>query len=57
MEKIKLLPWEADEKQSEEPEINLEKSSVVKKHKRYQGYKEDPFVFMSDNDIVWPQIR
>ncbi|VVC46159.1 Hypothetical protein CINCED_3A003626 [Cinara cedri] len=56
--KIQLLPWEASEKKNENlSEMIPEKPIAVKKKKRYQGYKEDPFVFLSDDDKVWPEIR
>ncbi|XP_050530543.1 tRNA (cytosine(34)-C(5))-methyltransferase isoform X2 [Daktulosphaira vitifoliae] len=58
--KIKSLPWEVSPQ-----EMNLDDKTTENKldHKRkqkknkYHGYKEDPFVFMDENDIVWPEIR
>lgn len=67
MEKIKPLPWETNLKQTEvETEVETDKSvNDVKnnehkrkvKKRRFQGYKEDPFVFLTNDDPVWPEIR
>lgn len=63
MKKIKALPWETVSKKTEEEEDkNVDKKDVLKGLKkqqkpRYRGYKEDPFVFLTSDDIVWPGIR
>lgn len=63
MEKIKVLPWESNLKQiieeNEKLDENIDERNIKKRKKkiRYQGYKEDPFVFLTDDDIVWPEIR
>lgn len=59
---MKPLPWETNIKPNE---VGTEKSDDVEnkgnkrkqKKRRYQGYKEDPFVFLSNDDPVWPEIR
>lgn len=59
LEKVKPLPWEKNIKQSEdeiEKPINENKRRKEKK-RRYQGYREDPFVFMTEDDPIWPAIR
>lgn len=63
MEKIKPLPWETTSKQNEDEideSVNVVKNTEHKrkeKKRRFQGYKEDPFVFLTDDDPVWPEIR
>lgn len=64
MEKIKPLPWETTLKKTNEVEtdesVNVVKNTERKrkeKKRRFQGYKEDPFVFLTDDDPVWPEIR
>lgn len=68
-----LLPWERKPKeQSETTELTESKSvsdistpdAVVeekqgpqRKKRRIYGYKEDPFVFFTDEEDVWPQIK
>lgn len=63
MEKIKPLPWETTLKRNEieiDESVNVVKNTEHKrkeKKRRFQGYKEDPFVFLTDDDPVWPAIR
>lgn len=63
MEKIKPLPWETNLKQSEvetNESVNVIKNTEHKrkeKKRKFQGYKEDPFVFLTNDDPVWPEIR
>lgn len=63
MEKVKPLPWETSIKQGNsevEKSVNDSETKGPKrkeKKKRYQGYKEDPFVFLANDDPVWPEIR
>lgn len=63
MEKINALPWESNLKQivgeNGKPDGNINERDTKKRQKkiRYQGYKEDPFVFLTNDDIVWPEIR
>lgn len=33
------------------------KEAVPRKKRRIQGYKEDPFVFLSENDEIWKAVR
>jgi len=58
LEKLKPLPWEIIIKNN--TEVDIIKNPVIsrKKLKRcLQGYKEDPFVFLTNDDSVWPEIR
>lgn len=63
LEKVKPLPWETNVKESEIEADKLVTDVEVKDHRRkqkkrrYQGYKEDPFVFLNNDDPVWPEIR
>lgn len=63
LEKVKSLPWETNVKESEIEPNKLVNEVENKDHKRkqkkrkYQGYKEDPFVFLNNDDPVWPEIR
>lgn len=38
-----------------EHEDNL--PSNQRKRRRFEGYKEDPFVFFNDDETVWPDIK
>lgn len=61
--KLKQLPWEAQPNSKSEPETveNAEQPCLQEKRrpkKRVKlGYKEDPFVFFSDDEDVWKSIR
>jgi len=59
MEKIKPLPWETSLKQTDELENEVKVNNYKRKPKKrkFQGYKEDPFIFLSIDDPVWPEIR
>lgn len=63
MEKIKQLPWQAcvnkTEVETENSENPLENKNYRRKQKKkkYHGYKEDPFVFLTDDDPIWPEIK
>uniref|UniRef100_A0A2S2PSC9 tRNA (cytosine(34)-C(5))-methyltransferase n=1 Tax=Schizaphis graminum TaxID=13262 RepID=A0A2S2PSC9_SCHGA len=59
MEKIKPLPWETSLKQTDELKDEEKVNNYKRKPKKrkYQGYKEDPFIFLSVDDPVWPEIR
>lgn len=63
MEKIKPLPWEVTEKETQEEieksvnGLEIKENKRKPKQRRYQGYKEDPFVFLTNDDPVWPEIR
>ncbi|XP_060856524.1 tRNA (cytosine(34)-C(5))-methyltransferase [Metopolophium dirhodum] len=59
MEKIKPLPWETCIKQTDEvvDEVKVNNYKRKPKKRRYQGYKEDPFIFLTVDDPVWPEIR
>jgi len=59
LEKLKPLPWEMIIKSNTDVEIikNPVNSTRKLKKLRHQGYKEDPFVFLTNDDPVWPEIR
>lgn len=60
IEKVKLLPWETSIEQTEtatDKSVNAVEHKRKPKKRRFQGYKEDPFVFLTINDPVWPEIR
>jgi len=58
LEKIKPLPQEkiTNNIETEINEIPVNSTRKPKKS-RYQGYKEDPFEFLNNDDPVWPEIR
>jgi tRNA (cytosine34-C5)-methyltransferase len=66
------LPWENAakaaavveekvEEKTEEPEVVGEKDSgrrsPLRKKRRANVYKEDPFIFFDQNEPTWPEIR
>ncbi|XP_025200507.1 tRNA (cytosine(34)-C(5))-methyltransferase [Melanaphis sacchari] len=59
MEKIKPLPWEISINQTDEliDEIKVNNYRRKPKKNKYQGYREDPFIFLNVDDPVWPEIR
>lgn len=59
MEKIKPLPWEASITPSDElvDEAKVNNYKRKPKKRKYQGYREDPFIFLTVDDPVWPEIR
>lgn len=63
LEKIKPLPWESPVKQTDVETdkavgaVDFKDNRRKQKKRRYQGYREDPFVFLSDDDPVWPEIK
>lgn len=60
IEKVKPLPWETSTTQTDfttEESINVINYKKKSKKRRFQGYKEDPFVFLTIDDPVWPEIR
>ncbi|XP_021962974.1 RNA cytosine-C(5)-methyltransferase NSUN2 isoform X2 [Folsomia candida] len=67
LRKTESLPWEASLTMNSESGSdlnNVDKSSSTssdpppaKKPKRMQGYKEDPYIFMSDDHEIWEDIK
>lgn len=67
LKKLKLLPWESQksatlsEKSVSKPDedIAIENSINTERPKKKikLGYKEDPFVFFTNEEIIWPLIR
>ncbi|XP_025410289.1 tRNA (cytosine(34)-C(5))-methyltransferase [Sipha flava] len=63
LEKTKPLPWETALKETQEENeksangVEIKENKRKPKKRRYQGYKEDPFVFLTNEDPVWPEIR
>lgn len=59
IEKIKPLPWEITIKKTDESVDDVKVNNYKRKPKkrRYQGYKEDPFIFLTVDDPIWPEIR
>lgn len=61
--KLKQLPWEAQliSKSESETIDDIEKNCLQEKRRPKKrtklGYKEDPFVFFSDDEDVWKSIR
>lgn len=62
------LPWESQNKDKgvgkapvsheEKQDAKEEDKSVApRKKRRIQGYKEDPFVFLSEDDKIWKAVR
>lgn len=61
------LPWEsqnkdkgvarASEECEEQQDTKEDKSIVPRKKRRIQGYKEDPFVFLSEDNKIWKAVR
>ncbi|CAN8000835.1 unnamed protein product [Ixodes pacificus] len=62
------LPWEsqnrakpttlAEENGEEENQtVKQEKIVAPRKKRRIQGYKEDPFVFLTEDDEIWKTVR
>lgn len=65
IKKKTLLPWEkkVEKKDTAEPSIQNEKVETTstagpqQKRRRLHGYKEDPYVFFSEDDLVWKQLK
>lgn len=59
LEKIKLLPWEQEYlmEVTTENSVNIVEHKKKPKKRKFQGYKEDPFVFLTDDDPIWPEIK
>lgn len=61
------LPWESQRKdkgmgdvpvdQEEKEDTKEDKDPAPRKKRRIRGYKEDPFVFLSDDDKIWKTVR
>lgn len=63
IQKVKdKLPWEAPQQEENVSEQEVESKndgtrSPPKKKRRVWGYKEDPFIFIEEEEEVWPVIR
>lgn len=70
IQKKSNLPWEKAAKKQDtkkvneenvDESINSEKSSSAgpqqKKRRLHHGYKEDPYIFLTADDIVWTQLK
>lgn len=55
-EKTSPLPWENDLPENPKKD-SQEKKEPPKKKRRMGGYREDPFVFFSDQEDVLPSIK
>ncbi|XP_071042967.1 RNA cytosine-C(5)-methyltransferase NSUN2 isoform X2 [Parasteatoda tepidariorum] len=53
LEKKDKLPWE----KSSENGVSCEEKSPPQKKRKVWGYKEDPFVFLDENDEIFPKIK
>ncbi|XP_054917824.1 RNA cytosine-C(5)-methyltransferase NSUN2 isoform X1 [Dermacentor andersoni] len=61
------LPWESQHKDKgvgkapldheEKQDTKEDRSVAPRKKRRIQGYKEDPFVFLSEDDKIWKAVR
>lgn len=62
------LPWESQSKSKptalaaenggeESQGVTQEKTVAPRKKRRIQGYKEDPFVFLKEDDEIWKTVR
>ncbi|ODM91643.1 tRNA (cytosine(34)-C(5))-methyltransferase [Orchesella cincta] len=60
--KTRLLPWENTEvevksERDPPPAAKRDPRGPPKKIRRIGGFKEDPYVFMSEDNPIWPQLR
>ncbi|CAL8141625.1 unnamed protein product [Orchesella dallaii] len=59
--KTRLLPWEKTEvelkPEEAPPPVKRDPRGPPKKIRRIGGYKEDPYVFMSEDNPIWPHVR
>ncbi|CAN7991843.1 unnamed protein product, partial [Ixodes hexagonus] len=62
------LPWESPSRtksttlapengEEESQTVKQEKIAAPRKKRRIQGYKEDPFVFLTEDDEIWKTVR
>jgi len=58
LEKVSLCPWERQPKDVADsvPKSESENEPAPKK-KKFWGFKEDPFVYLSETDEVYPRIK
>ncbi|KAJ4428687.1 hypothetical protein ANN_25680 [Periplaneta americana] len=69
IEKLRPLPWEFEAKNvpadtekegqgsGENSNVDKPSSGPPRKRRRIHGYKEDPFVFFTEQEPLWPCIR
>jgi tRNA (cytosine34-C5)-methyltransferase len=60
---VDTLPWETSNQsipiveEQNKVEERLENSERPRKRRRARGYKEDPFIFIDENESDWPKIK
>jgi len=60
LEKFSLCPWERRPKlETEEPKEDKSSAETepAPKKKKFWGFKEDPFIYLSEDDEVYPRIK
>lgn len=62
LEKVKPLPWESESDNTCEISVTDNKTDdkpwgPQRKRRKIHGYREDPFVFFSKDNELWPSIK